>query len=244
MIEKLALPEIRELIEVGDLTTLGDVINRWLPADLAGLVESLDDEESLQVVRILRAPIASEMFEYLDWTIQHRLLDELTELESASILEGMSPDDRTALLEELPRERAERLIELLSPEQRHVARSLLKYGKDSVGRLMTPDFVAVHKDWTINHVLDHVRTHGRDSETLNVIYVVDDANRLIDDLRIREVLLSPLHTHVRNVLDGQFVALAGDRRQEDGCRRLPEVRPDRVARDRRAGDACRDRDDR
>ena len=155
----------------------------------------------------MEPPLASEMFEYLEWTTQQYLLDELTEQESATLLEGMAADDRTALLEELPRERAERLIELLSPEQRAVARSLLQYSKDTVGRLMTPDFVAIRKEWTIKHVLDHVRTHGRDSETLNVIYVVDNANRLIDDLRIREVLLAPLHAHVRNIMDDQFVAL-------------------------------------
>ena len=207
MIEKLILPEIRELIEAGDLTTLGDVMNRWLPADLAGVVANLSEEEALKIVRLVEPPLSSEMFEYLEWSTQQYLLDELTEQESASLLEGMAADDRTALLEELPRERAERLIELLSPEQRAVARSLLQYSKDTVGRLMTPDFVAIRKEWTIKHVLDHVRTHGRDSETLNAIYVVDNANRLIDELRIREVLLAPLHAHVRDIMDNQFVAL-------------------------------------
>ena len=207
MIEKLILPEIRELIEAGDLTTLGDVMNRWLPADLAGVVANLSEEEALKIVRLVEPPLSSEMFEYLEWSTQQYLLDELTEQESASLLEGMAADDRTALLEELPRERAERLIELLSPEQREVARSLLQYSKDTVGRLMTPDFVAIRKEWTIKHVLDHVRTHGRDSETLNAIYVVDNANRLIDELRIREVLLAPLHAHVRDIMDNQFVAL-------------------------------------
>ena len=90
----------------------------------------------------------------------------------------MAPDDRTALLAELPGEQSERLIELLNPEQRDVARSLLDYREDSVGRLMTPDYVAVRKEWTMRHVLDHVRAHGQDSETLNVIYVVDDRTRL------------------------------------------------------------------
>ena len=68
---------------------------------------------------------------------------------------------------------------------------MLDYREDSVGRLMTPDYVVVHKDWTMRHVLDHVRAHGRDSETLNVIYIVDDKNKLVDDLRIREILLAP-----------------------------------------------------
>ena len=69
---------------------------------------------------------------------------------------------------------------------------------------MTPDYVVVRKEWTMRHVLDHIRAHGRDSETLNVIYIVDDQNKLIDDLRIREILLAPLHTHVVGP-DGQQV---------------------------------------
>jgi magnesium transporter len=123
-------------------------------------------------------------------------------------LNEMAPDDRTALLAELPTEQAERLINLLDDEQRVIARALLDYSEDSVGRLMTPDYVVVRKEWTMRHVLDHIRAHGRDSETLNVIYIVDDKNRLIDDLRIREILLAPLHTHVGDVMDNKCVSLA------------------------------------
>ena len=136
------------------------------------------------------------------------MLKSLSVEESKYILNEMAPDDRTALLAELPPDQAERLIDLLDPEQKVIARALLDYGEDSVGRLMTPDYVVVRKEWTIRHVLDHIRAHGRDSETLNVIYIVDDQNRLIDDLRIREILLAPLHTHVSDVMDNQFVALA------------------------------------
>jgi magnesium transporter len=207
MIEKLVLPEIRELIEAQDLATLGDVLNGWLPADLAGLMAGLRPDEEVQVLRALAGPLAAQTFEYLDLATQERLLEALTEDEAARLLEGMAPDDRTALLEELPGERAERLLALLSPRERAVARALLQYAPDSIGRLMTPDFITVKKTWTFKRVLDHVRTHGRDSETLNVLYVVDDHETLIDDLRIREVLLAPLHSSVRDIMDGKYVAL-------------------------------------
>ena len=89
------------------------------------------------------------------------------------MLNAMAADDRTALLAELPTAQTRGLIDLLEPAERAVARALLEYPEESVGRLMTPDYVVVRKDWTIRHVLDHVRAHGRDSETLNVIYVID-----------------------------------------------------------------------
>ncbi len=119
------------------------------------------------------------------------------------------------MLEELPSAAARQLIQLLTPEERRVARSLLGYPEDSVGRLMTPDFIAVHADWTIKDVLDFVREHGRDSETLNVIYVVDDRGKLLDDLRIREILLQPLASKVSDLMDENFVALRVGDPQED-----------------------------
>jgi magnesium transporter len=207
MIEKLALPEIRELLVAGDVATLGEVLNGWLPTDLAGVLGRLDDAEKLRVLRVLNGPLASQTFEYLDLAAQERLIGVMPDAEAAAILEAMAADDRTALLEELPADQASRLLALLSPGERAVAESLLRYDPDSVGRLMTPEYVAVRKDWTVKHVLDYVRTHGKDSETLNVIYVVDDGHRLVDDLRIRFVLLAPLHAHVRDLMDGQFVAL-------------------------------------
>jgi magnesium transporter len=207
MIEKLAFPEIRELVQANDLATVGEVINGWLPTDLAGLLTMLDDDEQVKVFRTLQGPIASKTFEYLDLSMQQHLLAVLTDAESAAILDTMAPDDRTALLSELPDALADRVLALLSPAQRQVAQSLLEYRPDSIGRLMTPDFLAVNKDWTIKHVLDHVRTHGKDSETLNVVYVVDQEGKLVDDLRIREVLLAPVHRQVREIMDGRFVAL-------------------------------------
>jgi magnesium transporter len=84
---------------------------------------------------------------------------------------------------------------------------LLGYPPDSVGRLMTPHYVAVREDWTLQHVLDYIRLHGQDSETLNVLYVVDDAGVLIDDVRTREVLLTSPDRKISDLMDRHFVAL-------------------------------------
>jgi magnesium transporter len=205
---KLALPEIRELIEAGDEATLGEVVNRWLAPDLAELLAELDVGERIRIFHLLGAERAAEAFCYLDLSDQREVLDSLSPAEAAAILNAMAPDDRTALLGELPSAQTRGLIELLEPGERAVARALLEYPEDSVGRLMTPDYVVVHKDWTIRRVLDHVRVHGRDSETLNVIYVVDGDGRLVDDLRIREILLAPLHTRVADLLHGNCIRLA------------------------------------
>ena len=86
----------------------------------------------------------------------------------------MAPDDRTMFLEELPASATRQLLSLLTPEERALAVTLLGYPERSIGRLMTPNYIAVRENWTVQDVLDYIRTHGQNSETLNVIYVVDD----------------------------------------------------------------------
>src|SRR5499427_3441147 len=119
----------------------------------------------------------------------------------------MAPYDRTTFLEELPAEATRQLLALLTPEERAEAVRLLGYPEGSIGRLMTPHYVAVRESWTIAQVLDYVRAHGQDSETLNVIYVIDDKGSLIDDIRIREVLLTEPTSTVRDLMDRRFVSL-------------------------------------
>jgi magnesium transporter len=115
----------------------------------------------------------------------------------------------------MPSAAARQLIKLLTPDERRVAQALLGYPEGSIGRLMTPDFIAVHDDWTVKEVLDHVREFGRDSETLNVIYVVDERGKLIDDLRMREFLLRPFEAKVSDFRDRLFVALKVNDSQEE-----------------------------
>jgi magnesium transporter len=189
MLQALVLPEIRELISTGDSVTLHEVLDHWLPADIATLMTRLSDEEDVAVFKLLRGPQRVRIFEYLDRSAQQRLLVSLPEDEAGSLLTDMADDDRTSLLGSLSEEERTRWLDRLSVEQRALAESLLKYPPDSVGRLMTPHFVCVRPHWTVQHVLDHIRLHGRDSETLNVVYVVDDNHRLIDDLRIRQLLV-------------------------------------------------------
>src|SRR5438132_3527804 len=156
----------------------------------------MPENDQVIIFRVLPDALAADVFEYLDIDAQQQLLRAMAHEQVVSILNEMSPDDRTALLEEMPSAAARQLIKLLTPEERKVATVLLGYPEDSVGRLMTPDFIAVKEDWTVQQVLHYVREHGSDSETLNVIYVVDDRGKLIDDLRIREFLLRPLDAKV------------------------------------------------
>ena len=207
MIGNLIGPEIKELIDSRNFSALREVLAGFSPADLAELLTDVPEEDQAIVFRLLPHDQATEVLEYLEPDAQHAVIHAMGREAAAKILNDMSPDDRTALLEELPGAAVAQLLTLLSPEERAVAQTLLNYPEGSVGRLMTPDFISVRSHWTIQQVLDHVREHGRDSETLNVIYVTDAHGRLIDDVRIREFLLRPLETKVADIHDSQFIAL-------------------------------------
>ncbi len=203
------------MIEARDFAALREVFREWPPADVAEVILDLPEDEQVIIFRVLPHDLAADVFEYLGFDAQEQLLRAMAHEQVVGILNEMAPDDRTALLEELPSAAARQLIRLLTPEERRIATALLGYPEDSVGRLMTPDFIAVHEDWTVQQVLDYVREHGRDSETLNFVYVVDERGKLIDDVRMREFLLRPLTAKVSDIRDQTFGALNVTDSQQD-----------------------------
>src|SRR6185369_12626052 len=207
MFAQLIGPEIKTLIEERNFAALKQCFCEWPPADIAELVADLPVEDQVIVFRLLPREVAGATFEYLSHQTQHCLLRAMGREDVARLLNEMSPDDRTMLLEELPTTAITELLKLLSPEELKIAKTLLGYPENSVGRLMTVDFLAVRDDWTVEQVLRHIREHGRESEVLNVVYVVDESGNLIDDVRIREFLFRPLQAKVKELRDQNFVAL-------------------------------------
>jgi len=203
------------MIEARDFAALREVFREWPPADVAEVILDLPEDDQVIIFRVLPHDLAADVFEYIGVEEQLNLLRAMAHEQVVGILNEMAPDDRTALLEDLPSDAARKLIRFLTPEERRVATALLGYPEDSVGRLMTPDFIAVKEDWTVQNVLDFIRAYGQDSETLNVIYVVDDRGKLIDDIRMREFLLKPLTSPVRDLMQKTFVALNVTDSQQD-----------------------------
>jgi magnesium transporter len=207
MLSKLLMPEIESLIAERQLSILKEILSDWSPADIADLIIDLPEQDKVIVFRVLNVDLAADTFEHLEFETQEELLKAMGHEEVAAILNDMSPDDRTALFEELPGTSAKRLIQLLSADERKVAQTLLGYPENSVGRLMTPEYIAVKQDWTISETLDYIRKNGADSETLNVIYVVNGKGVLIDDIRIREIILSSPDKKIIDLMDENFIAL-------------------------------------
>ena len=216
MIGTPLLPEIRELIEQRNFSALQRIFNDWLPVDLAELISDLPENEQAILFRLLPKDVATETFEYLDLDSQQNLLTALTQKDVTHILNSMSADDRTALLEELPGTVVQELLKLLSFKEFKIAKTLLAYQEGSVGRLMSPDYLCVPKDRDINQVLEYIRTFGHESETLNVIYVVDEHGKLQGELLARTLLLSAPEKKVSEIIDEEkIITLTASQDQKD-----------------------------
>lgn len=199
--------EISALIARKDLPALKKFLAPWLPSDLAPLIVDLTVEELAALFRAGSRELAAAVFTHLASEAQKRLLKALSQEQVGALLNALPPDDRTAFLDGLPLDLAMQLLAMLTPDEKSVAESLLAYPAHSVGRMMTLDFVAVRPEWTVREALDHIREHGYDRETLNVVYVADETGRLVDDVRVRRFLLSPPEQPVRELLDGHHTAL-------------------------------------
>jgi magnesium transporter len=195
-----------EIIQSEDVLQIREFLNNQNISDVADLIYDFPDYET-QIMASLSIHRASSTFKILDVPTQKRIIQELPAFKTAELLNDLSADDRTSFLEELPSEVVKELIKTLDPEERKITLSLLGYPEQSVGRLMTPDYIAVEKDWTVREVIDHIREVGKDSETIDVIYVVDEKGVFIDDVRIREIILANPEKKIEDVIDNRYIAL-------------------------------------
>lgn len=217
---QLLEPELIELLDAQDYRQVRNALAILEPADIADFIEALDPEPAGITFRILPRDIASDVFAELELPVQETLLDSLGGERAARVIEDLEPDDRAALLDELPVEVATPLVARLSPENRRITQIILGYDSESVGRLMTPDYVRLRADWTIAHALDHIRRYGEDAETVHWVFVIEPDGTLIDDLHIRTILLADPESTVADCMDDHFVALSATDDREEAVRAM------------------------
>lgn len=210
----LLQPEVHELILEGRYTELRAILHEIPFADVADILGELDPAEAAVAFRFLQRDDAAAVFSYFAPEKQEELVRRMGE-DALRIVEAMSPDDRVKVLDELPAEVAQKIIGSLSPEQRKVTQAILGYPPGTVGRLMTPDYIRVRPEWTCARALEHIRKTGRDAETINVLYVVNESGVLIDDIRLRQVLLSEPEALVETLMNRSFHCLRADQPQSE-----------------------------
>jgi len=227
MIIHLLKPEFEELIEAKDWATLKDILNDVPAVDVAELLEEIDTEVAIVIFRLLKKQKAADVFTYLSSGKGLELMNKFTAQQLSEVMSDLEPDERVALMEELPGHLTQRVMNSMEPEDRKQVQKLLGYPDESVGRLMTPRYVKVKKDWTIQKAMEHIREFGHSVETVNVIYVVDENEHLIDDLRLNQLILANPEAKIRTLMDESFEALSAFDDQEDAVKMLSKY--DRVA---------------
>jgi magnesium transporter len=200
-------PDLRELIREKHWDELRGALSGFDPSDIAEILVEVPAEDDVAIFRLLPRDLAGRVFAYLPRDHQEALLRSLTNEQMRAVLKGMTPDDQARLLEELPAAVTRRILEALSPDELRAARDLLGYPPESAGRYMTPQYVSLRPDMNAHEALEHVRRTGRGKETLNIVYVVDDGGRLLEEVRLGSLVLADPDTRVVDIEDRPLVSV-------------------------------------
>ncbi|MBS1527031.1 MAG: magnesium transporter [Bacteroidetes bacterium] len=202
------------LLEQNDPEQLREYLNNLNISDVEVLIGELPEHGPL-FIDLLSINRSVNVFRILDFPTQERILQKLPGAKITELIKELPPDDRTALFSEMHADTVRALINQLPAAERKEALSLLGYNEDSVGRLMTPDYITVKKTWNVERTLQHVRKYGKDSETIDVLYVIDSGGKLLDDIRIREILLADPQTRISDLMDNRMISLHANDPQEE-----------------------------
>lgn len=212
--QELTLNEqFEQIIATDDKLVIAEFLNDQNISDVANLIYEYNDFET-QIIANLSIHRAASVFKILDFAEQKRIIKELPPFKTAELLNELPSDDRTDFLEGLPSSVVRELIKLLNPEERKTTLSLLGYPENSVGRLMTTDYVYVYEYNTVAESIETIRRYGKDSETVDVIYVINKEGLLLDDIRIRDIILSSPDKLISELMDDRVIVLHSNDDQE------------------------------
>ncbi len=206
--------QVELLIDNKETDKLKDFLDDLNISEVSEIIDEAEEYGPI-IIESLSSNRAMNVFRILDFPDQERIMKKLSSKRLTELINLLPADDRTSLFSDLHGDSVKKLIILLPPEERKEALALLGYPEDSVGRLMTPDYVAVKRHWKVSKVISHIRDYGSDSETIDVIYVIDEKGVLLDDLRIREILLVHPETPVSDLMDNRLIALHTSDPQEE-----------------------------
>ncbi len=200
MIEK-----IKELIKDENYVQLKQEIINLEEADIAEILEELDDQNKVKVFRLLPKDIAAETFSYLDVEYQQIIITSLSDKEAANIIDEMAADDATDLVEEMPANVVKRILANTTSETRKDINQLLNFPEDSAGSIMTVEYLDIKEDITVNQAIEKIRIKGHDRETLDFCFVLDRGRKLLGSISLKEIILSDPDTLIKDLMDDNLI---------------------------------------
>lgn len=217
-LRNLVRTQLRMLLDAGDLQAAKAILVPVQPADIAEAIEGLPEAMHALAFRLLSKSEAIEVYEYLDYSVQERLIEELKSQEVRDIVDQMSSDDRARLFDELPAKVVNRLLEQLSPTERQATALLLGYEADTAGRIMTLEFIALKENFTVTQALERIRRLAHASEMIYYLYVTDAARRLTGIVSLRELVTSQPEQIIGEIMTRDVICIHTDTDQEEVAR--------------------------
>ena len=214
------LEEVLELLNTKQYTKLRQYLAELNDADIAGLLEELEEEEMLKVFRILPKDLAADVFSYLDMDNQQKIITSLSDKEATNIINNLMADDAADLLEEMPANIVKKLLTNASPEVRRDINHLLRYPEDSAGSIMTVEYVDLKENLTVNQAIERIRKVGLDSETINICYVLDAQRRLVGTVALRYLLLMDGDEIIGDIMHENVISINTLMDQEEVARQF------------------------
>ncbi len=224
----MLVQDLREKILEGDLSELlHHSKDEDYPAEVAKLLGSLPEDHAINTFLALPEPVKIKIFSFLDHVLQQKTLEELPRPQISTILNNLESNDRIAFFDTLDGIEVTEYLNLLSDKNRLATYDLLGYPENSVARLINTSFTTVRKEWTIGQAVEHLRRFYTDTPAANVIFVVDNNGKLVDDIPIRRLVLNPQDKTIEDIMDGFYVKLDIQDSIEDAIQKFKEY--DRVA---------------
>ena len=214
------LTEVRELLENKQYTRLRQRLSEMNEADIAVIMEDLEEKDMLKTFRILPKDMAADVFSYMDVDNQHYIITSLSEKDAAGIIDNLMADDATDLLEEMPANIVKKLLASASPETRRDINHLLRYPEYSAGSIMTVEYVDLKESLTVEQAIARIRNVGVDSETINICYVLDSRRTLLGTVALRYLLLSPPDEIIGDIMHENVISINTLMDQEEVARQF------------------------
>ncbi len=220
MQNKKCLERCLELIRDKRYRELSAILAEQNPVDLADLLEGLPQEQGALAFRTLPKEQAAEVFSNLPPDTQQMIVVSLPDRELAGILEELAMDDTVDLLEELPAGVVKRVLKNARPETRRLINQFLKYPEQSVGSIMTAEFIDLKGTMTAAEAIRRIRRLGGDCESIYTCYVTDGRRVLDGVVTLRELLLAPDNAPVRTLMEPNVITVRTTDDQELAVRAL------------------------
>lgn len=195
-------------------------LNEMHVQDMAAVIDNCDDTRTTDLLLLLAADVQDEVFSYLRPEKQFAVLDITSNSNSRRLIQNLSSDDLTRLLETVQSEQSEQLLNLLTPREVKAALKLLGYPEQSAGRLMNTEFVTIRPNWTVRDVMQHVRRHGQGEETINTLYITDPKGHLLGTAGIKRMVLTDPDTLVESMISGPLVSIQASDDREEAVRQI------------------------